>query len=104
MDEATNPSLTIERLKKNRLLATLPAGALRRLDRSLHAVKLKKGQILNEPGARLRHAFFPEDGVISVVNVMQEGRAIEVGAIGREGMSGVPVLLGADFVPFRHVV
>jgi CRP-like cAMP-binding protein len=104
MDEATNPSVTIERLKRNRLLATLPAGALRRLDRSLHAVKLKTGQVLNEPGDKWRHAFFPEDAVISVVNFMQDGRAIEVGAIGREGMSGAPALLGALSVPFRYVV
>jgi CRP-like cAMP-binding protein len=104
MDEATNPSISIERLKRNRLLATLPTGALRRLDRSLHSVKLKTGQILNEPGDKWRHAFFPEDAVISVVNLMQEGRAIEVGAIGREGVSCVPALLGAEFVPFRYVV
>src|SRR5258708_5323661 len=104
MDEATNLSVTIDRLRKNRLLAALPAGALRRLDHSLHAVKLKTGQILNEPGDRWRHAFFPEDAVISVVNLMQEGRAIEVGAIGREGVSGVPALLGAESAPFRSVV
>jgi len=67
MDEATNPSVSIDRLRKNRLLAALPAGALRRLDRSLHSVKLKTGQILNERGDRWRHSFFPEDAVISVV-------------------------------------
>lgn len=89
---------------KNRLLGALPEAARRRLDRTFQAVELETGTVLNEPGDRLRQAFFPDSGVISVVNLMRGGRAIEVGTIGREGMSGASALLGVDFVPYRYIV
>ena len=43
---------------------------------------------------RVEHAYFPESGVISVV--ANGEHAIEIGIIGREGMSGVSVVLGSN--------
>lgn len=90
--------------RKNELLAALPDSVWQRLQPHLQAFELEAGRVLHEPGDRVRDAYFPEQGIISVVNVMLEGRAIEVGTIGREGMSGVPALLGIDLVPYRYVV
>jgi CRP-like cAMP-binding protein len=39
--------------------------------------------------------YFPLDCVLSVVARMQDGSQIEVGTIGREGMSAFPLLMGA---------
>ena len=61
----------------------------------------KTGQVLCEPGDRLHYAFFPDSCVISIVNLMREGRAIEVGTVGREGMSVLAPLFGVDFSPHR---
>lgn len=89
---------------RNQILAALPDVVWHRLERFLEPFELVTGDVLNEPGNRLRYAYFPEEGVISVVNVLQEGQSIEVGNIGREGASGVSSLLGTDLVPFREVV
>jgi CRP-like cAMP-binding protein len=98
------PDMTIEQTHRNLLLAAIPPAVLRRLERSFHRFELHVGDIVNEPGDRQGQTIFPENGVISVINTMQEGRAIEVATIGREGMSGVPALLGVDLVPYRYVV
>src|SRR5260221_4305261 len=88
----------------NQLMATLPADVLRRLEPHLEPFELRARQVLYEPGDRVRHAILPENGMLSVVNVMQDGRSIEMGTIGHEGMSGVPALWGIDFVPYRCIV
>lgn len=44
---------------------------------------------------RIGHVYFPIDCVISVVTQMKDGSQIEVGTIGREGISAIPLLLGA---------
>src|SRR5437868_6793403 len=97
---AKGAAMTQDSTHKNRLLAALPPAILRRLERSLQRFELRLGEVVNEPGDRQKQSIFPENGVISVINTMQEGRAIEVAAIGREGMSGVPALLGVDLNPF----
>lgn len=48
------------------------------------------------PGEPIREAFFPLDAVLSVVTQMKDGHAIEVGTIGREGVSAIPLLLGGN--------
>ena len=42
----------------------------------------------------IREVYFPIDCVLSVVTQMKNGEAIEVGTIGREGTSGIPLLMG----------
>lgn len=90
---------------RNDLLANLLSlVSNRRLESLLEPVPLKTQQVIYEPGDRVRHAVFPERGVISIVNVMQDAKAIEVGTIGHEGMSGVAAVWGVDFVPYRCIV
>jgi CRP-like cAMP-binding protein len=45
---------------------------------------------------RIREVYFPIDAVLSVVTHMNDGASIEVGTVGREGVSAIPLLLGAD--------
>jgi len=47
------------------------------------------------PEAPINDVYFPIDSVLSVVTRMEDGSQIEVGTIGREGTSGIPLLLGA---------
>jgi len=82
-----------ETIDRNLILGALPQAIQRRLMESSKRIKLRVGDILNEPGDRQNLTIFPETGVISVINTMREGKAIEVATIGREGMSGVPSLL-----------
>lgn len=94
----------LQRYPSNRLLAALPPADLRRLERFLHPVALRAGDVLNEPGHRLRYAIFPETCVISLLALMREGRGIEVGTVGCEGMNGFAPLLGVDHGAYRMIV
>jgi CRP-like cAMP-binding protein len=89
---------------RNGLLATLPAADAQRIVPRLTPVELERRQILYEPGTPIRYAYFPEQGLISVVNTMHDGSTIEVGTIGCEGMSGLPLVCGVDSSPHRHMV
>ncbi|HYN63832.1 MAG TPA: Crp/Fnr family transcriptional regulator, partial [Candidatus Limnocylindrales bacterium] len=67
-------------------------------------VTLTFGEVLYEPGERIRHVYFPNDGQVSLLMVMADRKALEVGLVGREGMVGVPLALGAEASPVRAVV
>jgi CRP-like cAMP-binding protein len=82
---------------KNRVLASLPKQEIDRLRRHLSPVDLKLRQQLID--GRGTHAYFVEEGLASVVLSMRDGTTVEVGVVGREGVVGLPVLLGADSMP-----
>ena len=48
-----------------------------------------------QPNEEISEVFFPLDCVLSIVTRMKDGNAIEVGTVGREGCSAIPLLLGA---------
>ena len=52
----------------------------------------------------MHDVWFLREGVCSVLATEQEGGAIEVGTIGCEGFVGLPVLNGADAMPYRVIV
>ena len=81
---------------KNELLAALPRGAYLRLLPHLESVSLPLGASLYNSGESIEHVYFPEDALISLVTHMRDGATVEVGLIGRDGMVGIPVLLGDD--------
>ena len=89
----------------NRLLAALPPREYDRLRPHLEPVTLMFRTILHEPDQTIPFVYFPESGVISVLVPPEgKGEGVEVGMVGREGVVGLPVLLGADMTPARWVV
>ena len=54
---------------------------------------------LERPNRRIETVYFPETGIASVVAVQPNETRVEVGLIGREGMSGIAVVLGGDQSP-----
>ncbi|MFT8246621.1 Crp/Fnr family transcriptional regulator [Roseomonas sp. BN140053] len=78
----------------NHLLAALPPADLARLWPQLEAVPLSLRQVLSAPGEPITSVYFPETGYVSLLAYLKEGDAIEVGVVGREGIVGLPVLLG----------
>ena len=58
-------------------------------------------QVLIEPNTPIAHVYFPEAGMSSVTNNSSGGK-IEVGVVGREGMVGLPIVLGIDRTPYEH--
>lgn len=76
----------------NFLLGALRPADRARVDRCLQHLDLPVGKELYEPGQAMAHAYFPAQGVISMVTDMEQG-TVEVGTVGREGMLGIPILL-----------
>ena len=81
-------------LTRNRLLAALPGEEVARLQPSLVETTLEQHRKLEVPATPLTHVFFPWGGVCSLTTVMRDGRSVEVGTIGNEGMVGMSVYFG----------
>ncbi|WP_240609432.1 Crp/Fnr family transcriptional regulator [Phenylobacterium deserti] len=52
-------------------------------------VDLERGRLLYDPGDRIDTIYFPHDGVISLMTLMESGAAIESATIGPEGALGL---------------
>jgi len=83
---------------KNHVLAALPKAEIARLTAHLSPVTMRlRAQLMD--GKAPAYAYFLEEGLASVVLPMKEGRTVEVGVIGIDGVVGLPVLLGAGRMP-----
>jgi CRP-like cAMP-binding protein len=75
--------------RSNRLLGALETASRRRIDPHLEQIKLKLGAVVCDAGGLLKHAYFPEGAVLSLLTVLENGSAIETANIGREGAFGL---------------
>ncbi|HLL72239.1 MAG TPA: Crp/Fnr family transcriptional regulator [Pyrinomonadaceae bacterium] len=82
-------------LTANRLLDHLPGEELEFLRPHMEQVHLSHGDSIIEPHVPIKDCYFPLNSLLSMVTTMEDGSSVECGSIGREGMSGVPVLLDA---------
>jgi CRP-like cAMP-binding protein len=88
-------SNTQDRLAENRLLALLPAHDLDALRSRAEVVSLHHGDSAIVPDEPIKDIYYPLTCLLSMVTTMEDGATVESGTIGREGMSGIPVLLNA---------
>jgi CRP-like cAMP-binding protein len=87
----------------NQLLAGLSRADFRLLEPHLEAVDLPVRKQLVGRNRRIEHVYFPDSGMASVV--CNGDHALEIGIIGREGMTGVSVVLGsADKAPHETYI
>ena len=80
----------------NFLLDGLAANELQHLLPRLTKTSLVQKQSLNMPGEVIEQVYFPTSAVASIIATPDEGAAVEVGVIGREGLIGTPILLGSE--------
>jgi CRP-like cAMP-binding protein len=98
-------AMTIKRVPiANSLLAALPSRDYQHLLSGLEPVALTFGDILYEPAAAIRHVYFPNDSLVSLLTLVEGHLALEVGLIGREGMLGISLALGINISPVRALV
>ncbi len=89
-------TLTLAELEQNSMFKGLDASVLKRVVENGKFVHLALRERIYEPEQPIREVYFPTDSVLSIVTRMKDGDQIEVGTIGREGMSAFPLLMGAS--------
>jgi CRP-like cAMP-binding protein len=89
---------------RNRLLAALPTPDYSLLHAHLKEVALEQGHVLQDQGQRIQYVYFPLSGMISLLSVMRDGKAVETTAFGRDGTVGASYGLGASHSYTRAVV
>ena len=70
----------------------------------LEYVSLPNHLVLHEAGGKLKFAYFPNRGLISLVVVMKDGRTAEAGIVGNEGFTGTLAAVGLSRSPLYAVV
>ncbi|MDT7540862.1 MAG: hypothetical protein QOE33_766 [Acidobacteriota bacterium] len=88
--DETNPNLI---KVKNRLLSALPRDEFERLLPHMEVVHKSQGKIIYEPGATMDNLYFPNNGMISLLSMNEDGTTIEVAMVGNEGVVGLTYIL-----------
>ena len=87
----------------NKLLAALPRKDFELLLPHLTTSRFEQATMLCEAGTEFDHVYFPLSGMISLVVVMRDGKAIETATVGREGVVGAMSGLGLHVSQVRAI-
>jgi len=90
--------------RANRLFESLGPATRERLRPHVELVTLTRARVLCEPGDALRYAYFPLDGMLSLLGITEDGHSLEVATVGNEGMVGVPLALHGSASPYQVLV
>jgi CRP-like cAMP-binding protein len=88
----------------NRIVDALSIRAKRLLWPYLERFAVVPGEVLFDVGAPVSHLYFIERGLVSLVKRMEDGKALEVGAVGIEGVSTPNAIFGANRAIVESVV
>lgn len=87
----------------NELLLGLSHAEGQSLFSKLELVRLKVHHLLHETGDALKSIYFCNSGMISILSVFPDGKSVEVGLVGKEGVVGLPQLVGFRTAPTRAI-
>lgn len=93
-----------DRDTSNRLLLAMPRLAYDRVLARLQPAELARQQVLHNINRPITHVYFVERGLVSLVKPMNDGRVVEIGAVGIEGMVGANTILGMKNGVFDCIV
>lgn len=88
----------------NRVLLALPRAARDEVLRQCDHVELASGRVIYAGGAAVEYAYFVNGGLVSLVKVMEDGRSVEIAAVGSEGLLGLFAAYGFDHALVNHIV
>ena len=89
---------------RNQMLAALPREHFALLAPHLTSVTFPQNLVLSETGDEVDQIYFPHNGMLSLLAVMRDGKAIETATVGREGVVGGMAGLGLYISMVRVVV
>jgi CRP-like cAMP-binding protein len=81
--------------RRNAILVGVAAATTKSVAKHGIVMAVKLREQLYDAEEVIRYVYFPLDSVLSIVARMEDGSEIEIGTIGREGMSALPLLMGA---------
>jgi CRP-like cAMP-binding protein len=88
----------------NRFLLALPRLLLDHLLPQLDCLDLKAGHVVASAGAPVRHMFFINRGLVSLIKTMKDGRTVAIEPVGMEGLIGLYGLFDFDRAQVDYVV
>lgn len=88
----------------NEILLALPRKERDRVFRAVEFHEFPTHDVLHEAGEPMSHGYFINGGLASVLNVMSDGKSVEVGLTGKEGFVGLPLIVGLRTGPTRVVM
>jgi CRP-like cAMP-binding protein len=89
---------------KNSFIQTLSAQDVEDLCSCLESVEMPLGMKIYDPYCEIKHIYFPETSIISIVTLLQSGNGVETAIVGKEGFSGVETILAENGVPREAMV
>ena len=98
-DARTTDDMGVHDPHQNRLLNALPTDDYDRLGTHLELISLGLGDVLYEPGVKLRHVYFPTTSIVSLLYVMEDGASAEIAIVGNEGILGISMFMGGESTP-----
>lgn len=109
-DKALVPAIPLPRTDrhgkaiKNSILLTIPEDEFIGLRPLLEQVEMPQYRIFYDQGEKIEHAYFPNEGMVSFVVLVNDGRSVEVGITGSEGVVGAPLAFGFESAPMRAIM
>ena len=88
---------------ENLILTRIPDTEFNLIRPRLQFIKTRSYQSLHEPGERLDYAYFPNNGMISVVIEASDGKTLEVGIVTRKGFAGESLIAEQHTCPYRMI-
>ena len=88
---------------KNKILLAIPENEFRALRPHLEFIELSDHTILHEPHQPIDFVHFMNNGLISLVVVLSDGKTVEAGIIGHEGVVGIPAIANLSRSPLQEI-
>jgi CRP-like cAMP-binding protein len=88
----------------NRILLTIPEDEFLLLRPLLEETEMPQYKIFYDQGEKIEYAYFPNEGMVSLVVLVNDGRSVEVGITGNEGVVGAPLAFGFESAPIRAIM
>jgi CRP-like cAMP-binding protein len=89
---------------RNRILLALPSAVREQIASQSESIELASGHTLYLSGAPVHHVYFIESGLVSLIKTMEDGRCVEVAAVGPEGAVGLFAAHGFPSAVLDYVV
>jgi CRP-like cAMP-binding protein len=98
------PPLSSSHSTENQILAALDKTDYQHFFSELERVSLVQGEVVYEADGPIDYVYFPGTAVFSMLAAMEDGGTVEVGPVGKEGMVGLRIFLGAETTPEQVIV